>query len=288
MASGNRSGLFYRVSAFMTDSVFATGLVLISALTHALMNLLIKFSGDKLITIGILAGSAALIISPALFVVDLPTVNTIWWLLVSIVVHLVYSTLLASAYQQHDLSVAYPLSRGAGVLMSCFLATVFLKENLSLFNILSIMFVVAGIISISGRPNKAWIVCGMIGICIGTYTAIDAQGSRLQTWTFIVYLFVFYGLSMAGLAWFLRRKQFWTAAKVQWPQGLSAGAVSLVSYGCILLALNLDQVANVVVLRETSLVFGALASIVFLKEVVTRIRWLGVGLICLGAVFSQI
>ena len=252
------------------------------------MNLLIKFSGDKLITIGILAGSAAIIISPALFMVEPPTKTTLLWLVLSIGVHLVYSSLLASAYQLHDLSVAYPLSRGAGVLVSCLLAVVFLREPLTAFNLLSVALVVSGIISISGRPNKVWLVCGLIGLCVGTYTALDARGSRLQTWTFIVYLFVFYGLAMGGLAWLRRGKDFWSMAKKQWPQGLSAGAISLVSYGCILLALNLDQVANVVVLREISLVVGALLSVLFLKEVVTRVRWLGVVLICLGAICSQL
>jgi len=251
------------------------------------MNLLIKFSGDKLITIGILSTSAMLIIAPALFWVELPTVTTLLWLALSIVVHLIYSTLLASAYQRHDLSVAYPLSRGAGVLVSCILAGIFLREPLALLDWLSIALVLGGIVSISGRPTFAWVLCGLIGFCIGTYTAIDAQGSRAQTWTFIVYLFVFYGFAMGATAWLFKRKDFWRVAKQQWPQGLGAGAASLVSYGCILLALNLDHVADVVVLRETSLVFGALLSVIFLKEVVTRIRWLGVVLISLGAVISR-
>lgn len=266
----------------------ATLLVLLSALTHALMNLMIKFSGDKLVTIGILSTSAMIIIAPAMLLVDPPTLSTCLWLGISIAVHLVYSSLLAHAYQHHDLSVAYPLSRGAGVLVSCILAGLFLGEALHLINIVSIALVLAGIVSISGRPAWVWIVCGLIGICIGTYTAIDARGSRAQTWTFIVYLFVFYGLAMGCTAWWFKRKDFWQMAKKQWPQGLSAGAASLISYGCILLALNLEQVASVVVLRETSLVFGALLSVLFLKEVVTRVRWLGVILISAGAVLSRL
>lgn len=276
------------VSQLRSNDFLATLLVLLSAFTHAIMNLLIKFSGDKLITIGILSSSAMVIISPALFIVDLPTLNTWLWLGLSIAVHLVYSTLLARAYQHHDLSVAYPLSRGAGVLVSCILAGIFLREPLNLLDWLSIGLVLAGIISISGRPKPVWILCGLIGFCIGTYTAIDAQGSRAQTWTFIVYLFVFYGMSMGFTAWLFKRKEFWLVAKQQWPQGLGAGAASLVSYGCILLALNLDKVADVVVLRETSLVFGALLSVLVLKEVVTRVRWVGVVLISLGAILSRL
>ena len=252
------------------------------------MNLMIKFSGDKLVTIGILSTSALVIIFPAVFFVDPPTKITWLWLVISIAVHLVYSTLLARAYQLHDLSVAYPLSRGAGVLMSCLLAGLFLREPLSLMDWLSIALVVGGIVSISGRPQLVWLVCALIGMSIGAYTAIDAQGSRSQTATFTVYLFVLYGLAMGATAWFFRRKAFWQVAKNQWPQGLSAGAASLVSYGCILFALNQDQVADVVVLRETSLVFGAVLSTWFLKEVVTRIRWLGVVLISLGAICSRL
>lgn len=266
----------------------ATALVLLSAITHAVMNLMIKFSGDKLITVGILSASAALIISPALLLVDLPTSTTWLWLAVSVVVHVVYSRLLSHAYQHHDLSVAYPLSRGAGVLVSCILAGIFLRESVSLLDALSVALVLGGILSISGRPNPVWLVCGLIGLCIGTYTAIDAQGSRAQTWTFIVYMFVLYGLTMAFTAWCIKRRDFWTVAKKQWPQGLSAGAASLVSYGCILLALNLDKVADVVVLRETSLVFGALLSVLFLKEVVTRVRWIGVIMISAGAIVSRL
>ena len=251
------------------------------------MNLLIKFSGDKLVTIGILSASGAIIIAPLMFWVDIPSATTWRWLLVSVAVHLIYSLLLANAYQRHELSVAYPLSRGAGVLVSCFLAGILLNEALNFFDIVAIVLVVTGIITISGRPNRAWLVCGLIGCCIGTYTAIDATGSRAQMWTFIVYLFVLYGIAMSALGFALRRGEFWRTAKQQWRPGFYAGAASLVSYGCILWALNLDQVANVVVLRETSLVFGALLSMLMLQEVVTRIRWLGVAMICTGAIFSR-
>lgn len=265
-----------------------TVLVLISAVSHALMTLLIKFSGDKLVTIGILASSAAIMISPLVFFVDVPTGETWLWLAISIVIHVVYSCLVASAYQHHDLSVAYPLSRGAGVVVSCLLAALFLGESLTWLDLTSVALVVGGILSISGKPNRSWLICGLIGLSVGTYTIIDAQGSRAQTWTFIVYLFLLYGLAMGVWAYIQRQQIFWQTAKKQWRQGFTAGAVSLISYGSILAALNLEQVSSVVVLRETSLVFGAIFSVFLLKEIVTRVRWFGIFLICAGAIFSQL
>ena len=57
--------------------------------------------------------------------------------------------------------------------------------------------------------------------------------------------------------------------------GLSAGLTALVTYAVVLLVLRVLPAGAVSALRETSVVFAAIISGIFLKEVLTSKRVLG-------------
>ena len=68
-----------------------------------------------------------------------------------------------------------------------------------------------------------------------------------------------------------------------WVRGLLGGACTLASYGLALWAMTRAPIALVAALRETSVVFAVLLAAVFLKEPVTRVRYVSIVAVCAGA-----
>ena len=58
--------------------------------------------------------------------------------------------------------------------------------------------------------------------------------------------------------------------------GLAAGALSILTYGLALWAFRLGATPRLAALRETSILFGVLIAVVFLKEKATPARLAGV------------
>jgi len=70
-------------------------------------------------------------------------------------------------------------------------------------------------------------------------------------------------------------------------RGVLAGAVSAGGYGIVLWAMTQAPIALVAALRETSVVFAALLSALWLGEPFGRRRLLAAGLVALGAAALQ-
>jgi len=123
------------------------------------------------------------------------------------------------------------------------------------------------------------------GASIATYTVVDAAGVRAapSAFSYIAWVFLSLGGGIAVLFAIWRGPKFLLAARSEWKAGLTAGALSIVTYGLALWAYRLGDVARLSALRETSILFGLLIAVVFLKEPVTRARAAGAVTIALGA-----
>jgi uncharacterized membrane protein len=88
---------------------------------------------------------------------------------------------------------------------------------------------------------------------------------------------------IAALFALWRGPRFIVSARSEWKAGLAAGAGSIVSYGLALWALRLGNLPRLAALRETSVLFGVLIAIVFLKERATPARLVSAALIGAGA-----
>jgi drug/metabolite transporter (DMT)-like permease len=123
------------------------------------------------------------------------------------------------------------------------------------------------------------------GAAIAGYTVIDARGVRAApaTVSYIVWNFIATGIGIGGFFALRRGRDFLIAARTQWRAGLVAGAISIASYGLALGAYRLGNVARLAAMRETSIVFGLIIAVVFLRERVNRARAIGGGLIAAGA-----
>ena len=80
-----------------------------------------------------------------------------------------------------------------------------------------------------------------------------------------------------------RGPRFILSARSEWKAGLAAGAGSIVSYGLALWAYRLGNLPRLAALRETSVLFGVLIAVVFLKERATPARLVSAALIGAGA-----
>src|SRR5215211_1477368 len=106
-------------------SALALVLVVVAAAVHAGWNLLAKRSVDRLAFLWLLTVAALVLFLPV-FVFEIvrhPSVRPgLIFVLGSTLAHIAYFFLLAKAYERADLSLAYPVARGFGVLLTTLLA----------------------------------------------------------------------------------------------------------------------------------------------------------------------
>lgn len=124
---------------------------------------------------------------------------------------------------------------------------------------------------------------------IASYTLVDGIGARRSgsPVAYTMWLFVF---TAAGLlAWtLLRRRSGFTAyAAKNWRVAALGGAGTLGSYALSLWAMTVAPVAAVAALRETAILFAAAIAVFFLREKVSRQRYIAIALIACGAALMR-
>lgn len=268
-------------------------LILFAATLHASWNVLIKSESESLkSTVLIIAGSAVIGLVFLPFV-PLPLQPCWPYLGASVVIHIVYFTLLLLAYKKGDMSLVYPLMRGLPPVITAVAASILLSEALSVRGWLGIALVSGGALMLtadfrfSKRFRQAPVALALLNaIVIVIYTLVDAQGARLSGNAFS---YTGWMLFLLALVFFLAipliegHQVFYRMAK-DWWKSLIGGACTFGSYGIALWAMTLAPVALVAALRETSILFGTVFSFFILKERINWIRGLSIALIVAGAI----
>jgi drug/metabolite transporter (DMT)-like permease len=268
-------------------------LILFAAVLHASWNVLIKSeSNNSTNTALIVAGSA---IIGVVFLPFLPLpLRSCWpYLGASVVIHIIYFSVLLLAYKKGDMSLVYPLMRGLPPVLTAIAASILLSEALSLRGWLGVALVSSGALMLAAdfRFSKGFQLAPVAlalldAIVIVLYTLVDAQGARLSGnafsytgWMlFLLALFFFFAIpAIEG------HQVFYRMAK-DWKKSLIGGAFTFASYSIALWAMTLAPVALVAALRETSILFGTVFSIFILRERITWIRGLSIALIVAGAI----
>ena len=162
----------------------ATVLILLSAIVHAIVNVLTKRANDKHAMRLLMGGFAVLIVFPLAFFVPLPEGNLIVILIASGIVHAVYELLLIKSYENGAFSAVYPVARGTGPLFTALGAALIFSEQIFPLQLLGIFLVSAGVIAIgishraAAGANKGFAYALATGAIIGVYTIIDAARIR--------------------------------------------------------------------------------------------------------------
>jgi multidrug transporter EmrE-like cation transporter len=264
----------------------AFGLVVAAAVLHATWNVLLKASGDRLVTAAVQSMAGAAILAPALVAAGFPMAR--WGsLAASAALHLGYGLTLIGAYDRGDLSVVYPVARGSAPLLTAAGAVLLLDDSPGGWGILGVTLVAAGILAVvrGRRGGLVWaVVCGTF---ISGYTLVDGAAVRAEggSLRYTAALFVVNAVTLGVVAIGRRGwRPFRDAARLGGARQMLGGAASAAAYLLVLIAVRWAPLAGVAALRETSVVFGALAGWRLLGEPFGRARVGAAAVIAAGVI----
>ena len=273
------------------------GLVLLAALLHATWNALVKTGGDRFAVLTLTMVSASLFALPALPFLPLPDPASWPFLLASVLLHQLYFGTLVLAYGHGDLSQVYPIARGTAPLLVAVAAWLFAGEILAPLQMAGLMIVCAGLISLAWRrgamvagEHKAVPLALLTSLWIALYSICDGLGVRRAgtDLAYIAWLFVLSGPPILAVACWRRRGRLISLVRTHAKLGLGAGLVTALAYGLVIWALGRAPMAQVVTLRETSVLFAAGIGALVLKEPFGRRRIVAAAIIVAGAGLLQL
>ncbi|CUH62218.1 EamA family transporter [Thalassobacter stenotrophicus] len=279
-------------------------LVLFAALLHAIFGAMQKGRFDPWTTRAAIDVCLVLISVPfALFVVPWPHGQE-WWLFAgALVIHFLYKSGMAAAYQRGAFTVVYPVVRGTAPLFAVFGAWLIFGETFAPLQWFGLGCLLAGIFGLAlynilylvkdrGSLLPALGMAVFTGMMVAAYTTFDAFAIRTtpNPFTFVVWFFFLCSLDFPVLwVWLHARGR---VATPEWrplfTRGVIGAFVAYGSFGSVLLATRLGKVGEAAALRETSIVFAALIGWLILKDTVGPRRIALMCLIALGAVFIEL
>lgn len=254
----------------------ATVMALTAAVLHAAWNVRVKTREDRFLAMWgqCLAGAGVCLL---VLLVTGPPASAAWpYLAASAVVHLLYVLSLVRAYDLGDFSLAYPFARGGGAVGAAIGGWALLDDDLRGWSWLAIGVVGIGLLTFAPRRASWQPIAGaaVVAVTISAYTLIDSAGAR-ETSGLAYPMATFVGLATTVSIWGLARGRAPELARAwrgQWRSHLWAGTASAAAYALVLAAVRLAPVGYVTVLRESSVLLGALAGTVMLHEPLGRAR----------------
>jgi drug/metabolite transporter (DMT)-like permease len=269
-------------------------LVVLAAGAHAGWNVLAKTASGGAAFVWLFTVAATIIYAPVLLVavalgpghIDAAALGL---MIGSGALHALYFVLLQRGYREGDLSLVYPLARGAGPLLSTTAAIAFLGERPSALAAVGGLVIVASVLSLMGRPrtgSQGALFALLAGATIAAYTLWDKHAVGPAGLSPITY---YWGTNLANTLLLtpaivrdrgsLRRA--WTNSR---GRAAGVGVLSPLAYVLILYALARAPVSSVAPARESSIVIGTLLGAAVLKEGDTRRRVAAAAAILLGVV----
>lgn len=269
--------------------LFATLLALGSAALHAGWNLLVKTSGERGLTAWAQFVVGGTLLLPVLVVTGLPARDALPQLLASALVHVVYVRGLVAAYRHGDFSVAYPLARGSGALMAAIGGALLLDDRLTTGGWVAAAVVAGGLASLVDRQAsaRALVAAATTGCAIATYTLIDASGAREagDGLAYGVSLTFLAGIALTLVGAVEGRVPALVAHVRDDPRRVIASGLALtMAYSLVMVAVRHAPVGYVAMLRESSVVLGALAGWLLLGEPLGHRRLVSALIIACGLV----
>lgn len=284
-------------------------LIVLSALLHAVWNMLLKRAGDRVAFVWWYLLVPLILFSPMAVLpleankAGLPPAS-LGCGLASGVLQAVCLLAVARAYQGGDLSVVYPLSRGVGHVLIVVLGVGLLRERLSFLGAVGLALVFFGVYvvflpALSGaallrpfvrlREASSMFALGA-GLTIACYHVLDRVGMRAASpYQYILLLFA---TDFAAYTGFLAVRRRWDLVWAEWRRNrlpiAVAGSLSLVSYLLVLHALKMERVAYVGPARNLGIVFSVILGAALLKEKHGAIRVVGSALIVVGLALAGV
>ena len=256
---------------------------LLSAVTHASWNAAARSRPDPSAAVTATVFMAGVISVPFTIWLGLPPIEALPWLLAGIIFNTATLRILVAIYRMMPFAVAYPLIRGTIPLAVTALNLLFLSHGLpSALGFVGIIMVSAGVmlLSFTGQRQEqiGWkpIALAILGgFTAAIYVFTDVKGIA-ATGSPVVYGLVAAIINAVAMPLFIRLEgvPFNRIMKGQLRFGFFASLLSMSSYILFLYALTHGPIGAASAIRETSVLFALILSIVVLKERVGALRWL--------------
>ena len=279
----------------MTGYVAAA--VLFAALMNATWNAIVKSGGRKIHAILMVSGAAGAISAVLLPFLRQPDPASWRFFLISVVFQLGYYALLSAAYETGDMSHAFPLMRGTVPLLVALFSVAVIGEALKPVHWLAIALICGGVLAMAlhrgsapGEHAATRLALANAFFSAGSVVT-DGMGVRRSHAPLAYTLWIFFLTAVIQLTWWAFARDgraLATYLRQNWRAALVGGVGTLLSYTIALWAMTLAPVALVAALRETSILFAVLISVLVLKERVTPQRLAATGLIAAGALVLRL
>jgi drug/metabolite transporter (DMT)-like permease len=279
-------------------------LVVLSAVTHAYWNFLLKRSGGSQLFVGLSKLGEVVMFAPVFLVLVAPNVTRYDGLLFLAVVGaafvLVNYVCLAWAYSHGDLSFVYPVARGGILLFLPLLAYVTVGERVSALGGFALGVIVCGIVALQ-LPAVEWRALASLGSRLRspatTFALMAAFGAACYTiWDkravqrvpAFAYIYLYTAITAIAYGAFIWRRYPRADVAAEWRRHrgaiLQVGFLNITSYLLLLFALRTGTSSYVIALRQLSIVGGVALGAILLREHISGPKRLGVGLIVIGCV----
>lgn len=280
----------------MTLALFS--LVLASAAMHATWNALIKTRSDRFASISLATLGASIVVLPILPFVDFPSIEVWIWIAASVIIHAGYRLFLVKTYDVGDFAQSYPLARGIAPLITTVGAIIFIGEVPEGLTVLGIVVLSFGalLMSLRGSSDLSKFNRRAVGFALLTsmliagYTLTDGYGVRLANTasSYAAWLFFCDGLCSIAIGFLYRGRGLLNVLASEWKTNLLTGGLLAGSYWIIMWAMTKAPIASIAALRETSILFAMLISVLVLGERVTPWRVLATVFIVGGVVILRL
>jgi drug/metabolite transporter (DMT)-like permease len=280
----------------MTLALFS--LVLAAAAMHATWNALIKTRSDRFASISLATLGASIVVLPILPFVDFPSIEVWIWIAASVIIHAGYRLFLVKTYDVGDFAQSYPLARGIAPLITTVGAIIFIGEIPEGLTVLGIVVLSFGalLMSLRGSSDLSKFNRRAVGFALLTsmliagYTLTDGYGVRLANTasSYAAWLFFCDGLCSIAIGFLYRGRGLLNVLASEWKTNLLTGGLLAGSYWIIMWAMTKAPIASIAALRETSILFAMLISVLVLGERVTPWRVLATVFIVGGVVILRL
>jgi drug/metabolite transporter (DMT)-like permease len=281
-------------------------LVLISALTHAYWNFLLKRSGGSQAFVGLSKLAEVVLFAPVFALAALPELfagrasSLAPLAAVGALLVLGNYAALALAYRHGDLSFVYPVSRGGILLFLPLLAYVTLGERLDALGVAAVALVVVGIFVLQlpvlslraiaalvpRLRSPATVFALLAALTAACYTIWDKQAVReIAPFT---YFYAYTAITGIVYALFVWRRYGRVVVRTEWVAHrgaiLQVAFFNTFTYLLVLFALQSGTSSYVIALRQLSIAFGMFLGWWVLREELTGPKRAGVALVLVGCI----
>lgn len=264
--------------------VSALALALGAAALHATWNVLLAGSRDVRAATTVALAASVVLFAPVAALTWRVEAAALPWIAASAALELVYFFLLTAAYRRSDVSLVYPVSRGAAPVLVLVGATA-AGAVLGVWQALGVVAVGAGVVLVRGLRGpvdmRGVALALAIAATIAGYTLVDKEG--IEHASAVAYLeLVLVPVAVAAIA---LQAVSGNLAAVRAEVGVASLAAAVCSFGAyalVLAALSLASAAAVAAVRETSILLAVALGAVMLGEPVGRSRIAGAALVVAG------